>query len=392
VWLKLRASKEFVPKAYFLVNLEEVWQLPYHLALNHTVEEIRQQCQDYEIARKRLERFEQSSRIRLGLIETKDSADFFSPVRLSLAELIESSPFVFIALHGGIGEDGTMQQLLDASRVMYNGPGAATSALCMDKYSTAQAIRNLSLDKVDAIPSFVINMHAKNNLKQDKKVLASKSVIIKPRADGCSTGVARIYSQKDLDTYSDVLLQKRTVIPAGTLTNQRDIIELQPHSQGEYLMEPFIETDVVRVKKGKLKHIRKTGWIEITIGVVELDSTMHALNPSITIAENEVLSVEEKFQGGTGINLTPPPATIMKPRAVRKIKERISLLANSIGIRGYSRIDAFAHIDTGALKIIEINTLPGLTASTVFYQQALAEKPPIFPRSLLERLIKNKGY
>ena len=47
------------------------------------------------------------------------------------------------------------------------------------------------------------------------------------------------------------------------------------------------------------------------------------------------------------------------------------------------------NIYTGALLIIEINTLPGLTPSTVFYHQALAENPPIFPRELLEKIIKN---
>jgi D-alanine-D-alanine ligase-like ATP-grasp enzyme len=47
---------------------------------------------------------------------------------------------------------------------------------------------------------------------------------------------------------------------------------------------------------------------------------------------------------------------------------------------------------TGALSIIEVNTLPGLTPSTVIYHQALAEKNPIFPTEFLEQLIKNKDY
>jgi len=42
--------------------------------------------------------------------------------------------------------------------------------------------------------------------------------------------------------------------------------------------------------------------------------------------------------------------------------------------------------------VIEINTLPGLTPSTVIYHQALAENPPIYPREFLEEIIKNSDY
>ena len=138
----------------------------------------------------------------------------------------------------------------------------------------------------------------------------------------------------------------------------------------------------------------------MTIGILERNlstslkagSKMHAFNPSITIAEGEVLSLEEKFQGGTGINITPPPKEIMKPAVIEKTRKYAEKLAESIGIKGYCRIDAFMNVHNGNLLIIEVNTLPGLTPSTVLYQQALSEKPAIFPRELLEKIIKNSGY
>ena len=67
-------------------------------------------------------------------------------------------------------------------------------------------------------------------------------------------------------------------------------------------------------------------------------------------------------------------------------------LAIKIGIQGYARIDAFMNTTTGALIIIEVNTLPALTPSTVLYHQALAESPKIFPLDLLEKIIKNARY
>jgi D-alanine-D-alanine ligase-like ATP-grasp enzyme len=46
------------------------------------------------------------------------------------------------------------------------------------------------------------------------------------------------------------------------------------------------------------------------------------------------------------------------------------------------------NIKTGELTVIEANTLPGLTPSTVFYHQALAEDPPMNPRQVLEKIIE----
>ena len=113
----------------------------------------------------------------------------------------------------------------------------------------------------------------------------------------------------------------------------------------------------------------------------------HALSPSITIAESSILSVEEKFQGGTGINITPPSEEIVAVAVIERAKKSIEKVAKKVGISGYARIDAFLNIANGDIIVIEINTLPGLTASTVLYHQGLAEKTPIFPVQLLEKLI-----
>ena len=102
--------------------------------------------------------------------------------------------------------------------------------------------------------------------------------------------------------------------------------------------------------------------------------------------------MEEKFQGGTGINITPPPPEIISPVIVKKIKQRIETVAKTLGITGYSRVDIFANVKTGEIIVIEVNTLPALTPSTVLFHQGLSEENPIFPTELLERLIENKRY
>ncbi|MFA5076511.1 MAG: hypothetical protein WC480_03805 [Patescibacteria group bacterium] len=401
VWLKLRRSTKYQPKPYLLDPQGLIWRLPYHLCLNHTVEEITQNCRHYQAAAKRLTSFEERARLHLGLTEIKDKKDFFAPEKLNFNQLIKESDFIFIALHGGDGENGNLQKILTKRGVRFNGPEEQASRLCMDKRATANFINQLKIPGVKSVPGKIIKTKTaiKFNQKQieqlwtkAQKELTAKTLIIKPRGDGCSTGIAHLYSANDLAKYLKIIATGDGCIPKQTFQNQLSIIEMPPSPPTELLLEQFVYTDILRAHNNQLKHGHRTGWVEITVGVVEDHNTLKAFNPSITVVEGEVLTVEEKFQGGTGINITPPPKDIIKPAVLSKIKKSIQLVAKKIGLRGYARIDAFVNIQTGDLLIIEVNTLPGLTPSTVLYQQALAETPPIFPRELLEKLIQNKKY
>jgi len=401
VWLKLRQSKEYQPQPYLLDRKNNVWHLPYHLCLNHTVEEITENCKKYQNAKAKLGEFEKRARLRLGLQETKNEEEFFEPKKLTLKKFFDKSDFVFIALHGGDGENGNFQKMLASKGIKFNGPDEKVSRLCMDKWETARFIDNLHIPGVTAIPGKIIKTKLLQKFSDSdfrvfwrkiRKELGADTLIVKPRADGCTTGIVHLYSSGDLKKYVKFVYDKVPVIPKETFRGQVEIIEMPSMPSSELLLEKFIETDTLRVKSNKLKHQNKTGWIEITTGVVEIDGKIKSLNPSITIAEGEVLTVEEKFQGGTGVNITPPPDIIIKPNTLKKVKNRITELAKRVGICGYSRIDAFVNVQNGDLSIIEINTLPGLTPSTVFYHQGLAETPPIFPRELLELLVKNKGF
>ncbi|MBI4094055.1 hypothetical protein HY417_03760 [Candidatus Kaiserbacteria bacterium] len=401
VWLKLRRSKLYEPHPYLLDTRGTIWRLPYHLTLNHTVEEIMQNCESYPNAKTRLEMYEQRARLHLGFKAEKNSREFFDPQKMSLDEFLKGNRFVFNALHGGRGEDGTLQMKFAEKKVRFNGPEAKASKLCMDKWATAEHIRRAQIKGVSATVGTIVGtktlMHMLGSAQEKfwrgiKKTLAARSLVVKPRGDGCSTGVVHLFSASDLRAYLDLLREKIQHAVPGTFKNQVSIIDMPPEAPEYLLFEQFVETDVLRVRNNALKHTHKSGFVELTIGVVEIGGKLHALNPSITVAEGEVLSVEEKFQGGTGVNLTPPPPSVMRPAVVQKIRERIEHVAKEVGIEGYSRIDAFAHIKTGELLIIEVNTLPGLTPSTVLYHQALAENPPMYPRELLELLINNKGY
>lgn len=401
VWLKLRRSKKYQPQPYLLDPKGNVWHLPYHLCLNHTVEEITENCENYQNAKAKLGEFEERARLRLGLLEAKNEEEFFEPQKLTLKKFFDESDFVFIALHGGDGENGNFQKILASKGVKFNGPDEKVSRLCMDKWDTSRFIDDLNIQGVTAIQGKIVKTGAMYKFNDSdfrlfwrsiRKEFGSDTLIVKPRADGCTTGIVHLYSSNDLKKYLKLMDDKAPFIPKQTFEGQVGIIEMPPVPPSELLLEKFVETDTLRFKANKLKHQRKTGWVEITVGVVEMDGKIKSLNPSITVVEGEVLTVEEKFQGGTGVNITPPPSNIMKPKILDKVKSRIAELAGKIDIHGYSRIDAFVNVQSGDLQIIEVNTLPGLTPSTVFYHQGLAENPPIFPSELLEVLIKNKGY
>ncbi len=401
VWLKLRHSKRYQPQPYLLDPKGNVWHLPYHLCLNHTVEEITENCENYQNAEKKLSEFEERSRLHLGLLEVKDKEEFFEPQKLTFKKFIKDSKFVFIALHGGDGENGNLQKMLKAKEVKFNGPDEKVSRLCIDKWATSKFINDLAIKGVTAIPGRVVNTRTMFGFtdfdlrlfwEKVRKELGAESLIVKPRADGCTTGIVHLCLVDDLIKYLNFVRKCADFIPKQIFKGQIDIIEMPTKQPHNLIFEKFIETDILRVKDNKLKHLYHTGFVEITAGVFGVKNKIQSFNPSITIAEGEVLTVEEKFQGGTGVNITPPPVSIMKNKILQKVKNFIEEIAKKIGIQGYSRIDAFVNIISGDLLIIEINTLPGLTPSTVLYHQALAEEKPMFPKEFLEKIIKNSGY
>lgn len=396
VWLKLRQSEKYYPQAYLLDTKHNVWRLPYALTLNHTVEEIEENCKHAQKDEARLSRLVERVQYKLAAGPQELSEPWFAPEKMSLEQFIRQSDYVFIGLHGGIGEDGTLQTMLEKAKVSFNGSDSQGSKVGMDKYLTGQILKPLEKEgiysatkQLEALKTFR-SFSTENYLKYWKNLvreLGSRTLIVKPVGDGCSAGVARLFSSDDLQAYVDHAIGKADHIPPGTLKNQHGLIEMPPSGIRTLMFEPFIVTDKVRIIGNQIRWEVKTQWIEITMGLLGKKDHMKAMHPSVTVARGSVLSLEEKFQGGTGVNITPPPAPYVKPSAVKKAMEQMEKVAKALGLGGYCRIDAFMHTQTGELIVIEANTTPGLTPSTVIYHQALAEKPPIYPREFLEKII-----
>jgi len=399
VWLKLRKSKKYVPEPYLLsCDNKTVWKLPYACNLQHTAEEIEDMCRNAQKSEKRLLSLRRRVLEKLGLDVKNCSEKIFLPQKMTLKEFIKKSKNVFIALHGGIGEDGTLQKILEKKGIKYNGSNSQASTLCMDKFATAKALENLEDEGIFTAKKVLKkSSDFKKFTKKDFELfwrklhrdLGSKTIIVKPKGDGCSAGIVRLFTAQDLKNYVKEALRETHFIKPGTFSNHNGIIEMPTEKMKELMFEEFIETDRASVIKGKLKWQKKSGWIEITVAVLGKGKNLKSLNPSFSVAEGNILSLEEKFQGGTGINITPPPQSFVKKQAIDLTKKRIERVARILNLSGYARIDAFMHIKTGEIIVIEVNTMPALTPSTVIYHQALAEKEPMYPKEFLEKICNN---
>ncbi|KAL2635787.1 hypothetical protein R1flu_007266 [Riccia fluitans] len=446
VWLNLRTFKDLDVSPWLLssrpsrssdVLAEEeksVWALPYSFVLRHTVEEVvdgcRESIQENETANStsilrdqvQFELSEDSSVSSLGAAGMMFKEDI--PREVSLAEWIEeakeSKAVVFIAVHGGIGENGTLQSLLEDAGVPFTGSGIEASRLCIDKGATGSALVPLVDSGVFTARKKLLNVHdlvitgsefgdvksLLNGTFASKEMwdmilseLQSTGICVKPVGDGCSTGVARLSCPEDLEIYLKAVVERVPRLPPGSLSLAHSIIEMPDPPPKVLLLEAFVETDPVVVasassgstdvtSSSSLSWEGKSRWLEVTVGVIGMKGGMYALNPSITVKESgAILCLEEKFQGGTGINLTPPPSALVSANAIEGCRKRIELVANALGLEGVARIDAFMHADTGEIIVIEANTVPGMTPSTVLIHQALIEQPPMYPRSLFRKVV-----
>ncbi|XP_051130698.1 uncharacterized protein LOC127251142 isoform X2 [Andrographis paniculata] len=356
VWLNLQASDdlEVIPcllapangclsnedadKTELGITSRVVWSLPYSVVLRHTTEEVLDACiEAIEPVRAAL-----TSRWRRkvmdDIIEGLQKHDWFKgfdisddlPKKYSLEQWVEQAKnvgaTVFIAVHGGIGEDGTLQSLLEAKGIPHTGPGVIASQTCMDKVATSLALQHLTDQGVLTIAK---EIRSKGDLLKNSphdiwydltSKLRCETLCVKPARDGCSTGVARLCCDGDLDVYIKALENCLSQILPNSLSKGHGLIEMPVPSPENLIFEPFIETDEIVVSSqsnsGNADNLLWEGnsrWVEITVGVLGKRGSMRSLTPSITVKESgDILSLEEKFQGGTGINLTPPPPSIIR--------------------------------------------------------------------------------
>lgn len=234
---------------------------------------------------------------------------------LTLPALREAD-VVFLALHGGRGEDGTLQHLLDVAGIRYTGSGALGSGLAMDK----DIAKRLFLQ--DGVPTAPYAM-APATVDEVMQNLGFP-VVVKPSKQGSTVGLTVVRNPADLDAA---------------------IAEAEKHDD-EVMIEAFVP--------GR----------ELTVGILDND----ALAVGEIIPQHELFDYECKYTPGMSEEIFPADIS----ETVAWEVQRLAVVAHlALKLKGYSRVD-FRLTPTGKLYCLEVNTLPGMTATSLLPQSAAA--------------------
>ncbi len=239
-------------------------------------------------------------------------------LRAVLAALDPAPDVVFNALHGRFGEDGTIQGMLDWLGIPYTHSGVRASALAMDKVAAKSVFAAHGL----AVPQG--RVVAIDTLRETDPLPAP--YVVKPVNEGSSVGVS-IVRQSD---------------------NRRGEIAAQWRFGPHALVEEYVP--------GR----------ELTVGVMGDRS----LAVTEIVAGHSFYDYESKYASGGSRHLIPAP---VHPHVTQSALDMALLAHNALGCRGASRAD-FRYDDTagepGRLVLLEVNTQPGLTPTSLLPEQA----------------------
>jgi D-alanine-D-alanine ligase len=238
-----------------------------------------------------------------------------SPELMMLPALREAD-VVFIGLHGGQGEDGTLQAMLDLVGVPYTGSGHLASALAMDKDLSKTLFRAASVGTAEWMMAPVKEQAVEKSL--------GLPVVVKPSKQGSTVGLT-------------VVRQTTALQPAIANAFQYD---------DEVMIERYIP--------GR----------ELTVGVLGDE----ALPVGEIFPKHEIYDYECKYTAGMATEefparLTAAESAMLQDQALRAVR--------ALKLRGYARID-FRLAPDGQSYCLEANTLPGLTGTSLIPQGAAA--------------------
>ena len=243
------------------------------------------------------------------------SQSSFSPM-LATMPAVREADVVFLALHGGHGEDGTVQALLDLAGVAYTGSGHLASAVAMDKDLSKILFRAAGVPTADWLMAPATEAEIRQQL--------GLPVVVKPSKQGSTVGLTVVKSWDQLDA----------------------AIAEAARYDDEVMIERFIA--------GR----------EFTVGVLVDD----VLPVGEIIAKHEIYDYECKYTAGMAREEFPA-----KLEAAQTVQVQAYALRafRALKLRSYARID-FRLGGDGVFYCLEANTLPGMTALSLIPQAAAA--------------------
>jgi D-alanine-D-alanine ligase len=243
---------------------------------------------------------------------------------------IRDTDVVFLALHGGSGEDGRIQSMLELAGLSYTGSNHISSAVTMDKELSKRLFRSVGVPTANWLMA-----PAKAD---DVARTLTWPVIVKPNKQGSTVGLS-------------VVREPSQLAPA---------VEKARAFDDEVMIEQFVP--------GR----------EFTVGILD----GKALPVGEIISGGEVFDYQAKYQAGGAREVFPADL----PASEAQVMQRYALLAhNVLKLGAYSRVD-FRRDPSGNVWALEANSLPGMTATSLLPQAAKAAGIT-FPE-LLERICR----
>ena len=246
----------------------------------------------------------------------------------------------FLVLHGGWGENGSIQGLLEIMGIPYTGCDVISSAIAMDK----EATKKIFLYHGIPIPEFKV-LDKLTFEKELEAVKFSLPWVIKPACEGSSVGI-------------NILKTKNELKPA---------LDSAFSYGGKVIVEKYI--------RGKEVHIGILN--DKALGGVEV-------RPSV-----EFYSYEAKYTSGMTEYILPPE---IDEKTYKKTKEIALAAHKALGCRGATRVDTLVD-DKGDVYVLEVNTIPGMTETSLLPKIAKSaglDFPALIEEILREAIERNR--
>ena len=249
-----------------------------------------------------------------------------------LAEVpaVRDADVLFLAVHGGQLEGGTLQAVLDVIGVPYTGSGPLASALAMDKDLSKRLFRATGVP----VPAWFMAPVA----PEDVTTALGWPVIIKPSKQGSSVGLTLVKKAEDLE----------------------NAVKLAARYDDEVMAEQFIP--------GRELTVGVLGDVPLPVGEI--------------VPKHELFDYETKYTPGMSEETFPARIETL---LARQLQEYAVMAHRALKLNGYSRVD-FRVTPEGDIFCLEANSLPGMTRTSLYPQAAQAAGIP-FPE-LCERVAR----
>lgn len=236
----------------------------------------------------------------------------------NVLEICQEADIVFIALHGEFGEDGRVQATLESLGIRYTGSGYRGSAIAMDKDFTKRIINDGGVITAKWV-RVTDNMSSQDIMEE-----LDFPMVVKPSNGGSSVGVSIVNNEEEL---------------SRALTSARGYDK-------KVLVEEYV--------KGR----------EFSVGILD----GKALPPIEIIPKEGFYDYKNKYQAELTEEICPAKLSEEETRVIQEAALKSHQL---LMLRGYSRVD-FIRKAEGEFVFLEVNTLPGMTPTSLLPQEAKA--------------------